>query len=86
MDNKNKKDIIISDSFEIIKKFEKNLNLDNDAILHSIISISKRPPKKHTFFKEIARLDLDQELILKGKKSKINIVKFFHYHFLFGIE
>tara|TARA_X000000950_G_scaffold289214_1_gene410901 strand:- start:3903 stop:5825 length:1923 start_codon:yes stop_codon:yes gene_type:complete len=70
-----KKDFIISNSFELVTKFRK-LTLNNFSVLHSLISVGKRPPIRDTFFNEISRIDLDQEINIIGNTFKITTKKY----------
>jgi len=71
-----KKDFIISNSFELVTKFRK-LTLNNFSVLHSLIAVGKRPPLRDTFFNEISRIDLDQEIKIIGNTFKVISKKYF---------
>jgi hypothetical protein len=68
-----KKDkIFLSNNFLLIKKlFGNKLSLDNFSIMNSLVNVSKRPPLNNTFFKEVKRVGLDQNIICEKKNIKI---------------
>ena len=73
-----KKDkIFFSNNLLLIKKlFGNKLSLDNFSIMNSLVNISKRPPLNNTFFKEVKRIGLDQNIICEKKDIKIKTQKY----------
>jgi hypothetical protein len=72
----NNNEFIIADDLRFVNKSNIKLEHDQDGLAYALTVYGYRPPKKHTLYKDIKRVGVDETIQLMGSKLEVIDVVF----------